>query len=168
MIPNSCFATSPKSQCEHQQDRQEADIRRGEVPEIGPFPLPLFPRDELIGDQACHGGDQRSQAAQVDPNDQVGKVLCKPGQQQRGGDIADHLAGGHAGKDLVSGDDLLQHSGEGREPSHIADENEEAHKGQQQAVVHTAENAPVRREQRKDGHDQGHAAGDDPGHCQKI
>ena len=104
---NGFSPQSDLSQREHQQYRQKADIRHRKIPKIRPFDLAFLPRDEFIGDQACHGRDQRSQPTQVDANDQRGQVLRKPRQQQRSRNITDHLAGGNAGQDFVPGDELL-------------------------------------------------------------
>ena len=96
-----------QNHCKHQEGHQETNIRRRKIPKIRPFDLAFLPRDEFIGDQACHGRDQRSQPTQVDANDQRGQVLRKPRQQQRSRNITDHLAGGNAGQDFVPGDELL-------------------------------------------------------------
>lgn len=107
MIPDSIGGGSSQNQREHQQDSQKGNISVCKLPEVWPLHPRLLPRHELVGDQACHGRDQRSQPTQVDANDQRGQVLRKPRQQQRSRNITDHLAGGNAGQDFVPGDELL-------------------------------------------------------------
>lgn len=95
-----------QNHCKHQEGHQETNIRRRKVPEIRSFSLAFLPCNEFIGDQACHGRNQRPQPAAVNVDDQCGQVLRKPRQQRRR-NIADHLAGGNAGQDFVPGDELL-------------------------------------------------------------
>lgn len=97
-----------QNHCKHQENNYETTIRRHKVPEICSFSLAFLPCNEFIGDQACHGRNQRPQPAAVNADDQCGQVLRNPRQQRRR-NIADLLAGGNAGQDFVPGDELLQH-----------------------------------------------------------
>ncbi len=61
----SAVPLSPK-QGERQKNRQKANIYPCEIPEIRSFHLACLPYQELVGNKACHGGNQCSKAAEID------------------------------------------------------------------------------------------------------
>ena len=95
----------------------------------------MLPDEELIGDQAGHGGDQGPQPAQVGPHDKGIPLRGEAGEEQGGGHVADNLAASYRGKQRVAahrrGKRLVQH----RNAAHVSHEHEQGRKSSQQAPV---------------------------------
>ena len=113
---------------EQKKGRQIDDIHDRKHQKIAALFSGTAIRHGFIGDQAGHGGDQCPQASQIDADDQLPVVVRESGEQQGGGHIADHLAGDHCGNSLSSGNDIGQHSADGRDPSEISRKNEKTDK----------------------------------------
>ena len=62
-------ARSAQQQGRREQDGQKEQVGPGKEENIGSPLLGVLPDEELIGDQAGHGGDQGPQPAQVGPHE---------------------------------------------------------------------------------------------------
>ena len=60
-----------------QQDCQKGDIDQCKMPKICTFYPALLPHNKLVGNQARHGCDQRTQAAEIDAYQQGRQILCE-------------------------------------------------------------------------------------------
>ena len=112
------------------------------------------------GDQTGQRRDQRSHTANVHTKQKLPVIVRELGKQNGRGHIADHLAGGHAEDQSA----FFQKHGEKLphrlKPRHVACEDEEEHKGQQQRIVHGLQSLPVCEDQHRRNDDQTHLVGD--------
>ena len=121
---------------EQRQDNEKCEIKGGKQQDvIAGFSfvvLGVFPE----GNQTGQGGNQRAHATDVDAQEKMLVIVCKLGQQDRRGDIADDLAGQHGNQQGVF---LQQEREEGTDhvdSGHISGEDEEEYKGEQQGIIH--------------------------------
>lgn len=99
--------------------------------------------------QACHGGNQRPKSPHIDPDEQQIPLFGEAREQQGGRHIADDLADEYSCDHLVALNDLCNGVVQQSDPLQIPNKEKESHKGEQQSVVHAAQNMPVDQQYKK-------------------
>ena len=134
------------------QQKQQRDVAHGEPEKIPLLLFGEFPGQLLVGDQACHGGNQRPEAAEIGADQQAAPVRREAGKQQRGWHVADDLAGEHGDGDDVARQNAGEEVLEARDGRQVADEDEERGEGAEQRVVHGPQQLPVPEQERGEDH----------------
>ena len=116
------------------------------------------------GDQAGQGGNQGAYAANVDAHQQIRVITGKLGQQDRGRDVADKLAGKDAEQQSASIHQCGKQVSHPIDSRHIAGKNKEKHKGKQQGIIHHFKCFSVHEEQHRGNHHQADPIGDPTEH----
>ena len=115
----------------------------------------VLAHDVLVRNKRGHRGDERTHAAQIGANDQIAPLVTEAGKQNRGGHIADDLAGRHRHFQRMAADQRARQLVELGHALHVADEDEEHAEGERQSPIHVFEYAPIG-EQEHDDHDHAH------------
>ena len=149
-----------KGQQEPQKGKVERRIDADIVLGASGIVLNVFPE----GDKAGQRGDQRAGAADVDTQQQLPVVVREMGQQDGRGNIADELAGQGAEEQRVTAHERTQQITHGIDASHVAGEDEEEHKGQQQRIIHHFQSLGVSDQQHRRDHNKADPIGDHPEH----
>ena len=92
-----CQPTKAEIKC------KEDDIAYGEHQQILNG-ADIFFLQEFEGNQAGHGGNKCAEAAQINADQQVCRIIGEAGEQNGGGHIGEYLAGQNRGDDLVAAD----------------------------------------------------------------
>ena len=89
------YASDPQRPKEHGacEDEEKEDVEEGEGDEVAAGLAGVCLGVLAEGDEAGERGDERANAADVDADEQVGVVFRELREQDRGGHVADDLAG---------------------------------------------------------------------------
>ena len=131
------FGDVGEKQIDCQQDHCEEDIHPCEVEHVSAFVRTFCHSIVFVGDQARHGGDDSTKAADIHPCDECRIGICEFGEEHSRRYITDKLAGQEGYDDFSAQKQFLQSVSHGRDTSQIADEDEEEYEGQEQVVVQT-------------------------------
>ena len=115
----------------------------------------VLAHDVLVRNKRGHRGDERTHAAQIGANDQIAPLVTEAGKQNRGGHIADDLAGRHRHFQRMAADQRARQLVELGHAFHVADEDEEHAEGERQSPVHVLEHLAVADQERGE-HDHAH------------
>ena len=138
----------------NERNRQADDIDQYEEPQISADPRVFGFHVEAQGDQTGQRSDGSPQPADVRADQQGAPVLREAGQQHRRWDIADELARQHGCEERVNIQQILQKNPHGVDCADVAGKYEEAHEGEQQAVVDLPKEGAVCEKQRRTDHRQ--------------
>lgn len=125
---------------EHRQKRRIVHREQREIPEPE---RGILLGERLVGDEACHGRDERAQPAQIAADDERLPLRRKARKQERRGHVAYHLAGENRDYLFVAGYDRGQKVAEDGNVAHIAYEYEERDERAQQRIIDPGERMPV-------------------------
>ena len=113
-------------------------------------------------DEACEGGDERPDAADIHAHEELAPVFGEVREQDRRGDVADELAG----EGREEHDVLVEKRAEGVshdvEPRRIPRKDEEEHEGEEERIVDRGDGVPVEDEQRYGDDEKPGGVGDRP------
>ena len=94
-------------------------------------------------DQTCERGDRCAEASDIYPEQQTVPVGGESGEQHRRRHIADHLAAEDGDKQAAPLHRGGERRADGGELADVSGEEEKTDKGEEQAVVHAAQQRPV-------------------------
>ena len=142
------------------EDCQEKHVHCCKMDQVFSLEAGKFLCRVFVGDQACHGGDQRSQTSQVGADEERGALAGKAGQQEGCRNVADDLADCHGAEKLIAGDQPLEHAAEPGDLLHVSDENEKSREGDQKRVIDLGKYGAVCKEPDADDRRQENGNGD--------
>ena len=118
------------------QRREEHEVPECELGEVPPLQRMGRSGVQPVRNQACHGGDQRPQSAEVHTDQKAGAVRRELREQQCGRHVRNDLRRQDAGLHFSAAHGVLEELPHVRQAPDVADEHKEKHEGEEQRVVH--------------------------------